>query len=366
MIGIAGIPLTIAPHGRVTTGVHGLLYLPSGRGCRARRSARRLRAAGRSASGLAMGLAAGYVVTCLAWWAVVAAHVASRARVLPRVGGLTAGLLLVAGAAALRTPVVAAARVDARDRALCLVLRSCPLLMAVRTAISARPMPKAASLLPRLLHRRLRVAHGADLGAAAVRDAAAQSVSWPTTAALLLDLFPRARRRSRAPGPRPCADVDDALKTNAIATAFVLCGVVLRASPQRRSARRMAAAVWRSRSWFWRRAPKGLALIVRQLAAGQSLVGPARHQRGCGDRLVVRRAPDRWRAPDDVLYAAARDVVCAWTAGARWSPSGAGAALTPPAAVVAGLLLGLSTAFNPFLGRGILRGVRPAVFVDLV
>jgi hypothetical protein len=110
---------------------------------------------------------------------------------------------------------------------------------------------------------------------------------------------------------------------------------------------------------------EGLALIVSQLLHGQSLSV----LRGVNVDAVTAWWYDGLRIDGvhrTMFYTPQHGMSCALGILALLVPSIAGAALTPTAATVAGLLLGLSTAFNPFLGAAFCVVYGAAVLLDLV
>ena len=104
----------------------------------------------------------------------------------------------------------------------------------------------------------------------------------------------------------------------------------------------------------------------RQSARARTIaLAPAWRQRGCRDRLVVRRAADRWRAPDDVLHAAAWDVVCArYPCATR--PERRWRGVDSNGSHRRGAVARALHAFNPFLGAAFCPVYGAAVLLDLV
>jgi hypothetical protein len=362
MIGFAAAALallvgTVA----VTTGWNGLLYLPFWLAAAVPGVPLGLRAAGRSASGLAMGLAAGYGVTCLACWTAI------------RFGGpspfflvaawTTGGLLLVAGAAAIRTPVVTLPSLDPSDRAALLgVLALVPLLMAApyrnlgATDAEGRRYYRAYFTADFVWHMALT----SELRRFEMPPRNPYLESKPLHYYWTYFLVPAAITGA---GPKAVRNIDDALKTNAIATAFVLAAS-LYAFAATAVRRRMAAALAVALVILASSA-EGLALIVNQLGGGGSLS----ILRGVNVDAVTAWWYDGLRIDGvhrTMFYTPQHGMSCAFGVLALLVPSIAGAAVPPAGATLAGLLLGLSTAFNPFLGAAFCAVYGAAVLLDLV
>ena len=148
-------------------------------------------------------------------------------------------------------------------------------------------------------------------------------------------------------GPPAVRDVEAVLKVNAIATAALLIAAFF-------------LLAWSAGAGAGRRGPGGAARGGRgqrgrrirdqgPAAERRAPVEAARHQRRRDHGVEVRRPPHRRRAPHDVLHAAARPVVRhGLLALVPVALSGASGRLGSIA--VSGLLLGLATTLNPFLG----------------
>ncbi len=206
------------------------------------------------------------------------------------------------------------------------------------------------------------MAHGAHLGAAALRDAARNPYleSKPLHYYWTYFLVPAAITGA---GPKAVRNIDDALKTNAIATAFVLAAS-LYAFAATAVRRRMAAALAVALVILASSA-EGLALIVNQLGGGGSLS----ILRGVNVDAVTAWWYDGLRIDGvhrTMFYTPQHGMSCAFGVLALLVPSIAGAAVPPAGATLAGLLLGLSTAFNPFLGAAFCAVYGAAVLLDLV
>ena len=288
-----------------TAGLAGLAYLPFWIAAAAPGLTLGLRVFGRHAAGWVAGAAAGYATTCLVTWAVIAAGIASPFAFAA--AWLVECAVLHAASRAIRAPAVALRPWTAQDTvALSAVLLLVPGPHGCAVQEPGRRGRRWPDVLSRLLHGRLRVAHGADLGARTVRDAAAQPVHGASRAELLLDVLPRAgrrhlrracggaERRGRAQGQRECtallllASIFLFAWTaggSGLATALGVILVVLASSAEG------FAAAWD----LWTR--------------GRPLGSTARHQRRCHHRVVVQRPRNRRRPPHDVLHAAARAVV---------------------------------------------------------
>ena len=157
------------------------------------RSVSRCSDAGMRRAGSA-GALFGYVLTALAIWAPIRLGVPSAPDFPRRVGGCRGAGVVP------RAPLVGSARraaaVDTAGHARARRVWLLTLVIAVppfaRVGVDRRVGQPA---IPRLLHRRFRVAHGADRGGREVRVAAAQPLSRPPSDSLLLDLLPPAGRR---------------------------------------------------------------------------------------------------------------------------------------------------------------------------
>ena len=354
MIGFAAAALalligTVA----VTTGWNGLLYLPFWLAAAVPGVPLGLRAAGRSASGLAMGLAAGYGVTCLACWTAIRFGAASPFFLVA--AWTTGGLLLVAGAAAIRTPVVTLPPWDRSDRAALLgVLALVPLLMAVpyrnlgTTDADGRRYYRAYFTADFVWHMALT----SELRRFEMPPVNPYLASKPLHYYWTYFLVPAAITGA---GPKAVRNVDDALKTNAIATAFVLAAsfYALAATAVRR---RMAAALAVALVILASSA-EGLALIVSQLVHGQSLSV----LRGVNVDAVTAWWYDGLRIDGvhrTMFYTPQHGMSCALGVLALLVPSIAGAVLTPAAATRGGAAARALHGVQSISGRGILRRLR--------
>ena len=345
----------------LTAGVNGLLYLPFWLAAAAPGVPLGVRAFGRSASGAVMGLAAGYGVTCLACWAAIRFGAATPAFLLT--AWAFSALLLAAGAMAIRSPVIALPAWDRSERAALLgVLVLVPVLMAVPYRNLGATDAEG--------HRFYRAYFTADFVWHMALTSELRRFAMPPVNPYLESktlhyywtyfLVPAAITGS---GPKAVRSVEDALKTNAIATAFLLAGsfyVLAATAVRRRMAATLAVGLVILAS-----SAEGAALIVHQLRGGGSLA----ILRGINVDAITAWWYDGLRIDGvhrTMFYTPQHGMSCALGLLALVVPSVGGAALTPAAAGVAGLLLGLSTAFNPFLGAAFCAVYGLSVVADLV
>ena len=208
--------------------------------------------------------------TAFAIWAPIAAHVPSALDVRHRVVRRSRRWRGSCAGGSLR-PLCRAARGHRRGSTALLVVLVLTLAVATPPfAHVGRTDERGQSLLSRLLHRRLRLAHRAHVRDRQVLDAAAQSVPGATANSLLLDLLPPARGglagRSRA-GPRRSALFEDQRADDRPAAD------VGRVPRRRGRSRRVRSAVgdrrgrWRSS----RRAPKGSIETLQLWSRGAPL-----------------------------------------------------------------------------------------------
>ena len=262
--------------------------------------------------------------------------------------GWPAAVLLLALARAWRAPALALPAVDTRrhDRAL---PGAAPRARADGYAV---PQPRRCrrrrrTVLSRLLHGRLRVAHGADRGDDPVRDAAAQPVHGRPRAALLLDLLPGARRDERASGPGAVRDVAGRAqgqrdRTAALLLASFYCFAATAVRRRTAAALGVALVVLASSA-------EGLAVVRDLWLRGRSLVAV----RDINVDAVTAWWYDGLRIDGvhrTMYYTPQHGLSCALGLLAVTLSRSAGAAASLPSVVLAGLLLGGATLLNPFLG----------------
>ena len=362
MIGLAAAALALLT-GTVAlaAGLNGLLYLPFWLAAAAPGIPLGFRAIGRSASGLVVGLAAGYGVSCLACWSTIRLGHSSAAFLVA--AWAIGGLLLIAGAVAVRTPVISLPAWDRSDRrALLGVLLLVPLLMAApyrnigATDTEGHRFYRAYFTADFVWHMALT----SELRRFEMPPVNPYLESKPLHYYWTYFLVPAAITGA---GPKAVRSVEDALKTNAIATAFVLAAsfyALAATAVRRRVAAALAVALVVLAS-----SAEGLALIISQLMGGGSLS----ILRGVNVDAVTAWWYDGLRIDGvhrTMFYTPQHGMSCALGVCALLIPSVGGAALTPVAAAVAGLLLGLSTAFNPFLGAAFCVVYGASVVVDLI
>jgi hypothetical protein len=362
MIGLASAALALLV-GTVafTAGWNGLLYLPFWLAAAAPGIPLGLRAVGRSASGLAMGLATGYGVSCLACWAAIR-FAPSSAAVLVFLW-IAGGLSLIAAAFAIRRPVITLPAWDRSDRAaLVSVLALVCVLMAVpyhnvgATDADGRRYYRAYFTADFVWHMALT----SELRRFEMPPVNPYLAPEPLHYYWTYFLVPAA---VTGVGPKDVRSVEDALKTNAIATALVLAAsfYAFAATAVRR---RMAAAAAVALVILAASA-EGLALIVNQITTGRSLA----MLRAVNVDAVTAWWYDGLRIDGvhrTMFYTPQHGMSCALGLLALVIPSVGGAAVTPAAAGLAGVLLGLSTAFNPFLGAAFCVVYGLSVLIDLI
>jgi len=346
MIAIAGIPLAIlAITIGWTSGVPGVLYLacwilvcvpgvPLG-----------LRACGRSGMGLVTGLALGYVVTSLAWWAVVAAHVPSRAAFA--LAWAAAAVLLLVLARAWCAPAVELPRWTRADTiALCLVLLFVPALMGIPYRNLGASDAEGG--------RRYRAYFTADFVWHMALTAEMTRFEMPPRNPYMADrelhyywtyfLVPAALS---AVGPGPVRDVPVALKANAIATAAMLLASVYCFAAT--AVRRRTAAVLGVALVVLASSAEGFAVVRDLWLRGRSIVAV----RNLNIDAVTSWWHDGLRIDGvhrTMYYTPQHGLSCALGLLAVTLVAAAGAAASLPSVVLAGLLLGGATLLNPFLG----------------
>jgi hypothetical protein len=346
MTALAAVPLAIlAATVTWTTGAAGMLYLLSWLAVCAPGVPLGMRAFGRGGTGMVAGAAAGYAVTSLAWWAVIAAHVPSRPAFA--CAWLFGAAVLLALARAWRTPAVTLPQWTRRDTiAISVVLLLVPGLMGLpyrnlgRTDAEGRRYYRAYFTADFVWH----VALTAEMARFEMPPRnpymADRALHYYWTYFLVPATI-------SAHGPRPVRDVQAALKANALATAVLLLGSLYCFAAA--ATRRRDAAVLGVLLVVLASSAEGFAAMYDLLSRGRSLLA----LRDINVDAVTAWWYDGLRIDGvhrTMFYTPQHGLSCAFGLLAVTVAAAGGAAVPLRAAVLAGLLLGAATLLNPFLG----------------
>ena len=294
-----------------TASVNGLIYLPFWIAAAAPGVPLGLRVFGRHAAGWVAGAAAGYALTCLTVWVVVAAELACPTGFA--IAWVVESVVIAFVARQIRTPIVPLRPWTPRDTAaLCAVLLLVPGLMAApyrnigAADAEGRTYYRAYFTADFVWH----VALTAELGRFTMPPRNPYMADRDLHYYWTYFLVPAAVTGS-VPG---LDDVEAALKVNAECTAMLLlASIFLFARTAGATALATALGVVLV---VLASSAEGFAAIVDLLSARTAAVGASRGQHRCDYRVVVQRPADRWRAPHDVLQPAAQPLGHAGTARA--------------------------------------------------
>jgi hypothetical protein len=328
-----------------TTGAPGILYLVCWILICAPGVPLGIRAFGRRGPGLIAGAAIGYGVTSLAWWAVIALHVPSRATFAA--GWIAATVVLLALARAWRTPALTLPRWERADSvALCLVLLLVPALMGMPYRNLGRADADG--------RRYYRAYFTADFVWHVALTAEMTRFEMPPRNPYMADrslhyywTYFVVPATLSAVGPGPVRDVQVALKANAIATAALLLGsfFCFAATATRRRTVAAVAVVF-----------VVLASSAEAFAAGYDLLSRGRSLLALRD-INVDAVTAWWYnglrldgVHRTMYYTPQHGLSCAVGLLAMTVAAAGGARVPFRTVMLSGLLLGGATFFNPFLG----------------